>query len=217
MIHALPQHPLVMSPNQSNRKGAEVVGTVFHYTAGGSAGGSISWLCNPAAKASAHFVISRSGDTTQLVPLDRKAWHAGVSEMLIGDEMKSDASRHTIGIELANHGMLQKQNGDYYYELGRSLKKYRRAQPVYARLDYDNGLQVEGWWEPYPDAQIDALQSLLMNIKGAGYEAAAQNPIGHEEIGMPMGRKKDPGPLFPWGRFYRKIDRRTSGHILKAA
>lgn len=203
------KYPFAHSPNQSCRKGSDITGTVIHYTAGGSAGGSIAWLCNPSSKASAHFVISRSGDTTQLVSLERKAWHAGVSEMLSNDEMLGDASRFTIGIELANHGHLQKHNGDFYYELGRSLKKYRRAPPVNATLVYDNGLEVNGWWEPYPDKQIDALAALLLDLKTAGYGNAAQNLVGHEEIGMPLGRKMDPGPLFPWQRFYRKLDRRT--------
>ena len=216
MNHVL-DYPFIASPNQSSRQGAQACVTVFHYTAGGSSGGAVSWLCNPAAKASAHFVISRSGDTTQLVSLDRKAWHAGVSEVLIENEMRADANRHTIGVELANHGFLQRINGDYYYELGHSLKRYRRSTPSFARLAYDNGLEVEGWWEPFQDLQIDALQKLLLKLKTAGYEKASQNLIGHEEIGMPFGRKKDPGPLFPWGRFYRKLDRRTEGHPLDTA
>ena len=204
--------PFVSSPNFSSRRGMDVVGTCIHYTAGGSASGSIRWLCNPQARASAHFVISRTGRTTQLVELSMRAWHAGVAEMAhpISGETMSLPDRFLIGVELANHGHLQKVDSVYYYEIGRQLKRYHRKEPELSTLEYDNGLKVEGWWEPYPDAQIDALQDLLRNLAAKGHKEAASNLVGHEEIGMPLGRKKDPGPLFPWNRFHRKQGMRTS-------
>lgn len=202
--------PFVESPNFSERKFPNVCGIVIHYTAGGSAKGSIDWLCNPQSRASAHYVISRSGDVAQLVRLKDKAWHAGVAEMEVDGEMLSDPSRFTIGIELANHGLLQKIGSSYFYEIGREIRPYKRTAPEFAELVYDSGLVASGWWEPYPDAQIDALQQLLVKISEMpDYKAAAENLIGHEEIGMPLGRKKDPGPLFPWKRFVHKTERRT--------
>ena len=64
------------SPNQSSRHGTRVDLLVWHETAGAYAG-SVSWLCNPAAQASAHIVIDEHGtEATQLVPLAAKAWHA---------------------------------------------------------------------------------------------------------------------------------------------
>ncbi len=199
----------VPSPNFSSRKGWRVSGTVIHYTAGGRASGAVSWLCNPVARASAHFVISRSGRIVQLVDLAYQAWHAGVAEMLVEGEMESYPSRFTIGIELANCGNLQRIEDRFFYELGRTLKRYRGPPPVEGTLVYDNGLEIGGWWEPYPNVQIDALQELLRKIAKAGYQQAAENLIGHEEVGMPLGRKRDPGIAFPWERFHRKADRRT--------
>lgn len=70
--------PLVQrrTPNQSSRNGHEVTHLVWHATAGAYAP-SVSWLCNPAADASAHLVIREDGcEVTQLVHLDAKAWHA---------------------------------------------------------------------------------------------------------------------------------------------
>ena len=70
--------PLVhrKTPNQSSRNGAHVTHIVWHATAGPYLP-SISWLCNPAAQASAHLVLREDGaECTQLVHLDRKAWHA---------------------------------------------------------------------------------------------------------------------------------------------
>lgn len=70
--------PLVWrpSPNRSSRNGAAVRLLVWHATAGHYAP-SVSWLCNPAAQASAHLVIREDGgEVTQLVRLADKAWHA---------------------------------------------------------------------------------------------------------------------------------------------
>src|SRR5512146_2067496 len=70
--------PLVhrKTPNQSSRNGAHVTHIVWHATAGPYLP-SISWLCNPAAQASAHLVLREDGsECTQLVRLELKAWHA---------------------------------------------------------------------------------------------------------------------------------------------
>src|SRR5438067_13601722 len=64
------------SPNRSRRHGEHVNLLVWHETAGAYAG-SVAWLCNPAAQASAHLVVREDGlEATQLVPLAEKAWHA---------------------------------------------------------------------------------------------------------------------------------------------
>ena len=63
------------TPNQSSRNGTPVTHLVWHATAGHYAP-SISWLCNPAAQASAHLVLREDGgEATQLVHLAAKAWH----------------------------------------------------------------------------------------------------------------------------------------------
>ena len=47
---------------------------IVHRTEGGYAG-SVAWLCDPRAKASAHLCMKADGsEVTQLVPLDKKAW-----------------------------------------------------------------------------------------------------------------------------------------------
>lgn len=62
------------SPNFSSRHGAPVNLIVVHDTEGGYEG-SISWLCNRAAQASAHVVLREDGlEATQLVPWGEKAW-----------------------------------------------------------------------------------------------------------------------------------------------
>ncbi len=62
------------TPNRSSRHGGRVSLIVVHDTEGGYEG-SIEWLCNPAAQASAHIVLREDGgEATQLVPWDEKAW-----------------------------------------------------------------------------------------------------------------------------------------------
>ena len=174
-----------------------------------------------ASQASAHYVIDRDGDISRLVKLTKKAWHAGRSEMMYKGEMTRDANLFTIGIELANCGLLiddgNENPSDFWWEAGRTQKDYRGPDPVKALLRYDNGHEIDGWWEPFPNEQIDAVQALLRRMASIGYQKAASNLVGHEEVAMPFSkRKRDPGPVFPWDKFSRKSDRRTEGHILAA-
>jgi len=53
-------------------------GVVFHSTYGAAAG-SLSWIKYPASRASYHCLIFPDGTRHQVVPLNRRAWHAGVS------------------------------------------------------------------------------------------------------------------------------------------
>lgn len=64
------------SPNHSTRHGERIRLLVWHETAG-AYDGSVAWLCNPAAQASAHLVVREDGgEVSQLVKLADKAWHA---------------------------------------------------------------------------------------------------------------------------------------------
>lgn len=64
------------SPNHSPRGGHEITHLVWHATIGRYAG-AIETLCNPANQDSAHAVMREDGrETTQLVKVGEKAWHA---------------------------------------------------------------------------------------------------------------------------------------------
>jgi hypothetical protein len=87
---ALPELVWKRSPNQSPRHGERIDLLVWHETAGSYAG-SVAWLCNPRAAASAHIVVREDGnEATQLVALREKAWHAAYY------------NSHAVGIEHAN-------------------------------------------------------------------------------------------------------------------
>jgi N-acetylmuramoyl-L-alanine amidase len=205
--------PLVPSPHFSSRGGRDPEAVILHYTGAGKASGTVGWFANPVSKVSAHFVIARDGHTVQTVELGCAAWHAGVSEMVIRGEAVSGVNSLSIGIELANCGWLYRdKRADFWYELGREMRPYRGPQPIEASLVFvDNGISVPGFWEPYPEEQIDALDTLLKLLRDNGYKTAVEKIRGHEEVAMPLGaRKRDPGAVFPWARFGRQDGRRTT-------
>lgn len=205
--------PLALSPNRHPRKAPAWLGTVLHFTASrGGVGGDIAWLCDPRSRVSAHFVISREGKTTQLVPLDDCAWHAGISELVLpGGKTLRGCNEFMLGIELDNLGPVVKDEaGQFHYESGGSLMPYHGLPPVRADLVWAGGLSFDAWWEPYPDVQIAALALLLGQLADAGHKDAVHALIGHEEVARPYGRKRDPGPAFPWARFARRLPRITS-------
>lgn len=73
---------------------------VVHYTGMQTAKAALKRLCDPAAQVSAHYLIEENGDIYQLVPNEKRAWHAGVSYWM-GQNNLNDCS---IGIELVNPG-----------------------------------------------------------------------------------------------------------------
>ena len=88
------------TPNYTpGRQCRKIIAIVDHITAG-LMPGCLSWMRNPAAKASAHYLITRAGVIYQLVKEADTAWHAG--------EVKrpswrlydgTNPNRYTIGIE----------------------------------------------------------------------------------------------------------------------
>lgn len=196
------------SPNQEDRAGAAVVAVVLHYDASPSDSATVNWLCDPASKVSAHYHIGRSGAITQMVSLDRVAWHAGRADIPLRDgEYINSGNRSTIGIEMANLGLLQKTSDGFYYMVDGSPRKYQGASPIHAALTYPDGRRVEGWWEPFAESLLASLTSVLLAISAVGYTAATKNLVGHDEVARPWGRKVDPGPSFPWDRYHREVTR----------
>lgn len=66
------------SPNyRKGRKGRKIIAIVNHITAG-LMPGSLSWLQNPAAKVSAHFLVTKAGQIYQLVKEEDTAFAAGI-------------------------------------------------------------------------------------------------------------------------------------------
>jgi len=88
------------SPNYSTgRNGKSIIAIVNHITAG-LMPGTLSWLQNPSAQASAHYLVTKTGEVYQLVADENTAWHAGIvnnPDWALYDG--SNPNRYTIGIE----------------------------------------------------------------------------------------------------------------------
>ncbi|NVJ97841.1 MAG: N-acetylmuramoyl-L-alanine amidase [Alphaproteobacteria bacterium] len=89
------------SPNWDERpEGCTIDAVIIHYTGMESGEAALDRLCDPDAKVSAHYLIEEDGRLFQMVPEDKRAWHAGVSHWAGRDNLN-----HTsIGIELVNPG-----------------------------------------------------------------------------------------------------------------
>ncbi|MSQ84900.1 MAG: hypothetical protein EXR77_18840 [Myxococcales bacterium] len=77
--------PTVNYVNASRKVGN--VNIVVVHTTQGSFAGAVSWMQNPKAKVSAHYVISKKGEVVQMVKEEDIAWHVG------------SENGYTIGIE----------------------------------------------------------------------------------------------------------------------
>lgn len=87
------------SPNVSNRTpGTHIDSIIIHATANASFDGALSWMMNPNAKVSSHYLIGKDGRTARLVPDEKRAWHAGLSSW----DGRDDLNQYAIGIELVN-------------------------------------------------------------------------------------------------------------------
>jgi N-acetylmuramoyl-L-alanine amidase len=87
------------SPNFDQRRAPPDM-VVVHYTGMRTGAEALDRLCDPEAKVSAHYLIEEDGRVFQLVPEERRAWHAGVSFW----KGERDVNAVSIGIELVNPG-----------------------------------------------------------------------------------------------------------------
>lgn len=89
------------SPNHGPRPdGAAIELVILHYTGMPSGEGALAWLCDPRSQVSSHYFVHADGRLVQMVPEDRRAWHAGVSDW----HGKADINSRSIGIEIENPG-----------------------------------------------------------------------------------------------------------------
>lgn len=99
---------------------------VLHYTGMASGEAALRRLCDPAAEVSAHYVVLEDGRVSQLVPEDRRAWHAGAGAWA-GER---DLNSCSIGIEIAHPGHA---GGLPPYPAGQVAAVIRLARDIVAR------------------------------------------------------------------------------------
>ncbi|RWX78495.1 N-acetylmuramoyl-L-alanine amidase [Neorhizobium lilium] len=92
---------VIPSPNHGDRLGGRRPDLILlHYTGMGTADQALAWLCNEESQVSSHYFVYEDGRLLQLVPEERRAWHAGKSFWAGEDDINSCS----IGIEIANAG-----------------------------------------------------------------------------------------------------------------
>lgn len=91
----------VASPNHGERVGGRRPDLLLlHYTGMPTAEAALARLCDPKAAVSSHYLVEENGTVVQLVPEDRRAWHAGAASWA----GETDVNSISIGIEIANAG-----------------------------------------------------------------------------------------------------------------
>lgn len=189
--------PFHATPNKSGAITPEVI--VLHDTAGRLDGvSSVNWLCDKAAKASAHFVLGGAGEVTQLAPTNVATWHAGSSRY----GGRSNVNGFSVGIEIVNPGILQAAGP------GKAKAWFGQVFDVAdfsieARTTAEHGA---GLWMPYTEAQIEAVIGLCVALVAA--YPTITDVTTHWAISP--GRKVDVNPLFPLaqvrGRVFGRAD-----------
>jgi N-acetylmuramoyl-L-alanine amidase len=159
---------------------------VIHYTAGRSAESSVKHFKDPSVQVSAHVVIGREGGVWQVVPFNRRAWHAGESAWAGRVGMNGCS----IGIELDNAGKLNRVGDKYQAWFGIS---YPESEVVHARHKDEHEL---AYWHAFTEKQIArGLEVATLLTRSYGLK----DILGHDDIAP--GRKVDPGPAFPMRSF----------------
>lgn len=141
---------------------------------------SVEWFERADRKVSAHFVVERDGTVTQMVDLNRVAYHAGVSKW----KGQTGLNSSSIGIEIVNPGKLD-ENGKASF--GAVVAK---PSEIEHKSTPEHG---NGWWLPYTEAQVAAVK-LLCTLIVEEYPDCNEI-LTHYQISP--GRKIDVNPLFP--------------------
>ena len=183
------------SPNSSGSLHKPTV-IVLHYTASGGKDGSgdTAFLSRRGSGASAHFVVGREGDVSQIVETNRKAWHAGKSFW----NGKSNVNGFSIGIEIDNWGWLTKRaDGTFVSYTGAIVPPH---MVVEAQHKDDRCRHM--YWEAYTPEQIDSVIALCKALYQ--YIPSLTEIVGHEDVSP--GRKTDPGPALPWQHILAEVE-----------
>lgn len=181
-----PSYTYAASPNTSGvRKTTELI--VMHYTVSDNLHNTVQWLCEPRAKASAHFVVGRDGAVVQLMPVDNVAWHAGRSVWQGRDLVNT----YSVGVEIVNLGPLQRKSDGTFVSVA-GARKVAPDDVFHGKHETDQQCPFE-YWQKYPDAQLAAVRALVAKLR-AKYPSI-KDVVGHSDV-APF-RKIDPGAALP--------------------
>lgn len=126
---------------------------------------------------SSHYLITSKDEEPiyNLVPLEKRAWHAGISSF----GGRTNLNDTSIGIEITNKGVTSYDETE---------KQYGFFIPREMYIEFSEG-------------QIKKLAHLLQGLISE-YKIKPKDILGHSDIAPT--RKIDPGAKFPWERLYRE-------------
>lgn len=163
---------------------------IIHYSASPTTEGTVSWLCRPDSRVSAHIVIGRDGGVVQIAKFNQRAWHCGLSEWN-GEEGMNDCS---IGIELIGVGHVKRDKDGKFWYGSREIPADEVEQAT-----HKNETEPR-YWHRYTDEQIEVCIKVAAEIFHA---YGLKDILGHDDIAPT--RKTDPGPLFPMDRLKNAV------------
>ena len=115
----------VPSPNIDDRPaGTTIDCIVLHATVEPTLEGTRKIFLDPVRKVSAHFVVGKEGEVLQMVPVEKRAWHAGKS-LLEGKEHVNDFS---VGVEIVNLNDGKQPFTDAQYEAVAGIVRFVRSK-----------------------------------------------------------------------------------------
>lgn len=176
----------VQTPHQGRPGSLRPILLVFHAIGGGSLNACLARLRERLARASAHLVIGRDGKVVQMVPFNRRAFHAGRGRW----GALEDLNGHAIAILLENGGRAQKRADGGYWLLGRGVE--RRLEPGEAVLARQQHEAEESAWQAFTADQVETAVAVGQALHAAFGFAAV---LGGEDIAP--GQSDEPGPAFP--------------------
>lgn len=189
-----------LSPNfWKGRKKTDCL--LLHYTANDSLSDAVSMM--RANGTSAHYIVGQGGELRRIVRETNRAWHAGQSAW----NGKDQVNHFSIGVEIVNFGWADAVVAGQLRRTQDGGVVSSSAPPA-SVLD-DRPASQGLLWAAYPEAQLAALLPLIKDIVKRNKIDPTQ-VIGHEHVAP--GRKRDPGPAFPWPRVTQALASLPSSH-----
>lgn len=179
--------PVAFQPTPNRSRGVRIrpEGVLVHDTAGRLDGdSSVHWLCDPAAKASAHLLVHRDGRVVQFAPFDARCWHAGRSSL----DGRNGVNGFALGIEIVNPGRLEPVGGSRF----RAAWGERFDAVTHNVVERETAEHGAGGWMDYTPEQLAAVEAVCVALF-ARYRLSWLWP--HWKVSP--GRKVDTNPLFP--------------------